>query len=343
MKKSAIFLFLMSTLLALFGSGFIVSQKDYIKWVDFNVSYGVLQLAYKYDVETVNEKVHLDMCEMLAYVAAKNGNRFGNKDINTLYNLAKKLKSGIKTEDLVVGNKKYYKYYLEAYRAIFAKYLDHYVTDDGQKGYGLIAYFPLAKGYGFNTYDDFGNSRNFGFKRIHLGHDIFGSTGTPIIAVESGTIAELGWNRYGGWRVGIRSDDGKRFYYYAHMRKNRPYAEGLKKGDKVAAGQVIGYMGATGYSNKENKNMRTNPHLHFGIQLIFDESQIDGNGEIWIDVNNICKLLEHNRAKTVKNNETKEYTSVNLRRTIPKQHIIESPLLEKQLFDIAQQNNKRAV
>jgi murein DD-endopeptidase MepM/ murein hydrolase activator NlpD len=102
-------------------------------------------------------------------------------------------------------------------------------------------------------------------------------------------------------------------------------------------------MGATGYSNKENKNMRTNPHLHFGIQLIFDESQIDGNGEIWIDVNNICKLLEHNRAKTVKNNETKEYTSVNLRRTIPKQHIIESPLLEKQLFDIAQQNNKRAV
>lgn len=339
MKKSAIFLFFSSLMIVLLGSGFTAPQKDFIKWVDFNVSYNVLHAAYKYDVDTVDQKVHCDMCEMLAYVAAKNGNRFGRKDINTLNNLVKKLKSGIKTEDLIEGNKKYYKYYLEAYRAIFANYLDHYITEDGQKGYGLVAYHPLAKGYGFASYDDFGNSRNYGFKRIHLGHDIFGSTGTPIIAVESGTIQELGWNRYGGWRVGIRSDDGKRFYYYAHMRKNRPYADGLKKGSKVSAGQVIGYMGATGYSFKENRNMRTNPHLHFGIQLIFDESQVDGNGEIWIDVNNICKLLEHNRAKTVKDNETKEYTSVNLRRPIPKRHIIEIPFKDNLPFGTAKEND----
>ena len=43
-----------------------------------------------------------------------------------------------------------------------------------------------------------------------------GSIGTPIIAVESGTIEHLGWNQYGGWRIGIRSNDKKRYYYYAH-------------------------------------------------------------------------------------------------------------------------------
>ncbi|HEY8389549.1 MAG TPA: M23 family metallopeptidase [Clostridia bacterium] len=339
MKKLA--LSLMTLVLSMFICGFAASEpkRDFIKWVDFNVSYPVLQLAYKYDVETINEKVHCDMCEMLAYVTAKNGNRFGRKDINTLKNLVNKLKSGIEMEEMIKGNKKYYNYYLEAYRAIFANFLDHYVTDDGQKGYGLVAYHPLAKGYGFAAYDDFGNSRNYGFKRIHLGHDIFGSTGTPIIAVEGGTITEFGWNRYGGWRIGIRSNDGKRFYYYAHMRKNRPYAEGLEKGSKVVAGQVIGYMGATGYSFKENKNMKTNPHLHFGLQLIFDESQIDGNNEIWIDVNNICKLLEQNRAQTVKNNETKEFTSVNLRHPIPKRHIIELPFKDNKPFDTVKEND----
>lgn len=60
-----------------------------------------------------------------------------------------------------------------------------------------------------------------------------GSIGTPIIAVESGTVEHLGWNQYGGWRVGIRSLDGKRYYYYAHLRKNHHYAAGLTEGAKV--------------------------------------------------------------------------------------------------------------
>ena len=67
----------------------------------------------------------------------------------------------------------------------------------------------------------------------------YGSIGTPIIAVESGYIEALGWNQYGGWRVGIRSFDGKRYYYYAHLRKNHPYAENLKESDSVKAGDVI--------------------------------------------------------------------------------------------------------
>ena len=101
------------------------------------------------------------------------------------------------------------------------------------KKYGIKAFLPIAKNYSFSHYDDFGKSRSYGFQRTHLGNDLMGSIGTPIIAVESGTIAHLGWNQYGGWRIGIRSFDGKKYYYYAHLRKNHPYAENLKEGDIV--------------------------------------------------------------------------------------------------------------
>ena len=49
------------------------------------------------------------------------------------------------------------------------------------------------------------------------------------------------------------------------------------------------------------------PHLHFGVQLIFDESQVESNNEIWIDVYKIVKLLSHNRSHVVKNENTGDY------------------------------------
>ena len=83
-----------------------------------------------------------------------------------------------------------------------------------------------------------------------------------------------------------------------------------QEGSIVQAGDVIGYLGRTGYSSKENTNNIDEPHLHFGIQLIFDESQKDGNNEIWIDCYEITKFLTINRSETVKNQETKEYYRV---------------------------------
>lgn len=132
--------------------------------------------------------------------------------------------------------------------------------------------------------------------------------GTPIVAIESGRVTALGWNQYGGWRVGISSFDGKRYYYYAHMRKDRPYAEGLKEGDIVTAGDVIGYVGRTGYSATENVNNIEVYHLHVGMQLIFDESQREGDNEIWIDMYALTQFLDQHRSEVVRNPETKEWT-----------------------------------
>lgn len=166
---------------------------------------------------------------------------------------------------------------------------------------------PIAANYSFNHYDDFGASRSYGYKRVHLGNDLMGSIGTPIIAVESGIVEALGWNQYGGWRIGIRSFDGKRYYYYAHLRKDRPYAENLEIGKTVTAGDVIGYLGMTGYSTKENVNNINVPHLHFGIQLIFDESQKNGTNQIWIDVYQIIEFLRKNKSQVYRNTKNYEF------------------------------------
>ena len=197
---------------------------------------------------------------------------------------------------------KYYPYYLEAYSAALGGLVGEYeaevIGEDGQstwqKKYGLKGYCPIARGFDYTHYDDFGAGRSYGYKRRHLGHDMMGLVGVPIIAVESGTVEALGWNQYGGWRIGIRSFDNKRYYYYAHLRQNYPYAEGLEEGSVVTAGDVIGYMGHTGYSTTENVNNIEVTHLHWGLELVFDEEQKESDNEIWIDVYPLtCFLAKH--------------------------------------------------
>ena len=83
----------------------------------------------------------------------------------------------------------------------------------------------------------------------------------------------------------------------------------MEKGDTVKAGDVIGYLGMTGYSIKENVNNINVAHLHFGMQLIFDESQVDSPNEIWIDVYEIIEFLKTNTSEVyVSNEETKDYS-----------------------------------
>ena len=270
-------------------------ENNFIKWVDFNVSYEALDLTAKLDIDSHNKDtpIKYNWIELISYLACKNGNNFKNFKKSDLDSLVNKLENG-ETMESLTKNSKNYNYYYESYSAVLSEFIGY----DSNEQYGVKAFLPIAKNYSFTHYDDFGKSRSYGFQRTHLGNDLMGSIGTPIIAVESGTIEHLGWNQFGGWRIGIRSFDGKRYYYYAHLRKNHPYVTGLKEGDTVEAGDVIGYLGMTGYSIKENVNNVNIPHLHFGIQLIFDESQVDSPNEIWIDVYNIVEFLRRNRSES---------------------------------------------
>lgn len=301
------------------------TERDFIKWVDFSVSYEALCAAYEYDVETYGQEVHVEWIPLLAYTAVRTGGEFSKDALTIMAKTKEELCAKEITMEDLTADLKYYDYYLEAYDAVLHEYVGEYqaaadiqgksenvtaVKNASETRYGLKVFSPIARGFSYSDYDDFGTSRDYGYSRPHLGHDMMGLIGTPVIAVEGGTVEALGWNQYGGWRIGIRSDDTKRYYYYAHLRQNRPYAEGLKEGDRVESGDVIGYMGHTGYSTEENVNNIESVHLHFGIQLIFDESQEDGNGEIWIDCYDLTRFLSRNRSEVVRDDETKEWRRV---------------------------------
>lgn len=278
----------------------IPASAETIKWVSFDVPYESLSYAMQQDIDSNGKEQHIGWIESLSVAACRTGGKCG---LSSVKKAVAELKTGKSPEELLGGVYKYYEYYHAAYSAVLGGMLGTYAIEkDGQQivTYGLKAFSPVAAGYGYSHSADFGNSRSFGFQRKHLGNDIMGALGTPIIAVEGGVVEAMGWNRYGGWRIGIRSFDSKRYYYYAHLQKDHPYAEGISEGDVVQAGDVIGFMGRTGYSDKENVNNISAVHLHFGMQLVFDESQKEALSEIWVDVYDIVRLLSTHRSSVKK-------------------------------------------
>ncbi len=285
-----------------------VPTGDYIRYVEFDVPATALQRALDVDVRTEGE---IDWVDLLSALACRYGGDWSRYQATDLDAIAAEMEGGQSAAE----NGKYFSYYREAYGAVLDGLLGDFCeqrTDDvgntvWQHQYGLKAFCPIAKGFAYTESDDFGASRSYGYKRRHLGHDMMGLTGTPIVAVESGTVVMLGWNQYGGWRVGIRSSDGRRYWYYAHLRQDRPYAAGLAEGQQVTAGDVIGYMGRTGYSAEENVSNIVTPHLHIGLELIFDESQFESDNEIWVNLYPLMQLLAKHSCETVRA-EDGEYT-----------------------------------
>ena len=278
-------------------------QGSTIKWVDFQVPYESLKYALEQDIATFDQEKHISWIDSLAVAGCRTGGRCG---LSSVKKAVDDLKGDKSPEELLGNLYQYYGYYHEAYSAVLGGLVGSYAIEkDGQwiPSYGLKAFSPIASGYGYSHCDDFGVGRSFGFKRKHLGHDMMGSLGTPVVAVEGGIVEIMGWNRYGGWRIGIRSFDSRRYYYYAHLQKDTPFAPGLQEGDVVQAGDLIGFMGRTGYSDRENVNNIETVHLHFGMQLVFDESQKECLSEIWVDVYDIVRLLSSHTSSLRKTEE----------------------------------------
>ena len=290
MKRRIFALILLMTVLV------VPVRAEPIKWVDFGIPYESLKYALDQDIATFDQEKHIPWIDALAVAACRTGGKCG---LSAVKKAVADLKGDRSPEEILGSLYQYYGYYHESLTAALGGLVGSYAIEkDGQwiPTYGLKAFSPIAAGYGYSHCSDFGNSRSFGFARKHLGNDLMGGLGTPIVAVEGGVVEAMGWNRYGGWRIGIRSFDSKRYYYYAHLQKDRPFAPDIGIGDTVQAGDLIGFMGRTGYSDKENVNNIETVHLHFGMQLVFDESQKECNSEIWINVYDIVRLLSHHRS-----------------------------------------------
>jgi murein DD-endopeptidase MepM/ murein hydrolase activator NlpD len=110
-------------------------------------------------------------------------------------------------------------------------------------------------------HDSFAELRDL---RRHEAIDLVAPVGTPVAAVEGGTIAKLFVSVPGGLTIYHLDPTSTYVYYYAHLDR---YAEGLHEGQAVERGQVIGYVGVTG-------NAAGTPHLHFAISKL-------GPGKRW--------------------------------------------------------------
>lgn len=139
-----------------------------------------------------------------------------------------------------------------------------YTLADGKAGYfdregrnlqkqllrAPLNYSRISSGFSYNR-----RHPVLGRNMPHLGIDYAAPIGTPVWAAGDGTVADMGYDKANGRYMSLRHTNREYETYYLHFSR---FARGLKVGSRVRQGQVIGYVGATGYA--------TGPHLDFRVK-----------------------------------------------------------------------------
>lgn len=149
---------------------------------------------------------------------------------------------------------------------------------------------PLAAGREDLTVsyvDSWMTERTYGGVRGHEGCDMMASFNQrghyPVLSMTDGVVEQIGWLPKGGYRIGIRSPHGG-YFYYAHLYD---YAREFAPGDTVKAGEWIGFMGDSGYSEVEGTVGNFDVHLHVGVYV----NQADGS-ELSLNPYALLRALE---------------------------------------------------
>lgn len=131
--------------------------------------------------------------------------------------------------------------------------------------------FPVRKAR-VSYEDSWGEPRSYGGERLHEGTDIFPEEDCsgiyPIVSMTDGVVEQVGWLPLGGYRIGIRGPHGG-YFYYAHLSS---YDKEFQRGDEVEAGDILGFMGNTGYGAPGTQG-KFPVHLHLGIYLATEHYQ----------------------------------------------------------------------
>lgn len=117
---------------------------------------------------------------------------------------------------------------------------------------------PIRSNHSYRS--TWGDARGWGGRRVHEGTDIFADYGVPVRATNYGIVEMKGWNKFGGWRVGIR-DINNTYHYFAHLSG---FAKDVQVGQIVEPGTVIGGVGSSGYGPPGTSG-KFPPHLHYGM------------------------------------------------------------------------------
>lgn len=239
-----------------------------------NIPYNILT-----EIKNLSEKYQIDFSELITILCFEN-NFFPDKLTLLDVDLEQKL---ILNYDTIKKN--YRAIDIKNYSAIFSNILNE------------IKCFPIPTGFDAlddNSYmygDSWGTPRENNSIRIHMGTDIMDRENIrgriPIVSMTDGVINQIGWNEQGGFRIVIMTSNNN-CYYYEHLER---FADGLQKGNNILAGQLIGYMGDTGYSKKEGVRGKSPVHLHLGIS---PSTRITKN-EFWINPYLFLRMIEPQR------------------------------------------------
>ncbi|MCI3920037.1 M23 family metallopeptidase [Paenibacillus sp. TRM 82003] len=180
-----------------------------------------------------------------------------SSDADVLYSMASfLLKHGTSAADFDIGVWEYYQNDRSVKRI---KQFAHIYRTFGTLDLHRHAFIlPLGGDYSYRS--TWGAARSYGGYRIHEGTDLFAHYGMPVRSAAYGIIEVMGWNRYGGWRVGIR-DLNNVYHYYAHLSG---FNKKVGVGDVVKPGDVVGWVGSSGYG-KPGTQGKFPPHLHYGL------------------------------------------------------------------------------
>lgn len=213
-----------------------------------------------YGVGNYSQNNHPDIIKMFGGIG-KDGNGDGiaspDDEEDVLYTLAEKiLEEGPTREDIKIALWNMYHRDLTVKSImntalVFQTFNDIHLTDRD---------FPVDINYNYSYRNTWGDRRGYGGLRIHEGTDIFAGYGTPIHSTTYGVVEMMGWNRFGGWRIGIR-DIYNIYHYYAHMSG---FDDSIKIGTVVQPGDVLGTVGSTGYGPPGTSG-KFPPHLHYGM------------------------------------------------------------------------------
>lgn len=185
------------------------------------------------------------------------GKAEADNDEDALFTMAQIiLKHGTTQTDFRIGLWEYYQKSRSVERIWqFARLYEHFDRLDLHKHA-----FPLPVRSDYSYRSTWGAARGWGGRRIHEGTDLFASYGVPVRSTSYGIIEVMGWNRFGGWRIGIR-DLNNNYHYYAHLSG---FDKKWKAGDIVEPGDVLGWVGSSGYG-KPGTQGKFPPHLHYGL------------------------------------------------------------------------------
>ena len=143
-----------------------------------------------------------------------------------------------------------------------------------------IRYFPVASEDVFfeNTWME---PVEYEGKECHEGSDLFGDVKEPgyypVISMTDGKVEFAGWQNAWGYSAGIRAPEGG-FFFYAHLAS---FDTDLAEGGEVEAGDIIGYMGNTGFGFADTRG-RIPVHLHLGVYISGPDGENVSVNPYWI-------------------------------------------------------------